>query len=144
MLGILLPEQVSYRWDVLKPAIEAALPPIVGDASERMNEVLLSILNGEKQCWLSYHQGDKVVPNGVVVTTILDNEGGAKDLLIYAAYAFKKLDEEVWTEGFEGLKKFAKSNGCNRITAYSSVDRIMEMAVMVGGDVSVRFITMPI
>jgi len=144
MLLRLLSEQVSHQWDVLKPAIEAALPPIAGDSSDRMNEVLLSILNGERQCWLSCYQDGKRAVNGVVVTNIVNGDGGVKDLLIYAAHAFEPLDDSVWTEGFEGLRKFAKSKGCSRIIAYSNVERIIEMALMVGGDASFRFLTMPI
>ena len=56
MLLKLLPEQVAKNWETFKDAIEASLPPVVGQASDRMNNILKSVLIGKVESWISFQE----------------------------------------------------------------------------------------
>lgn len=145
MLLLLLPQQVSERWDVIKLAIEGALPPTELSSPDVMNKILMDLLNGKMQCWASYQkESGKTILDGIVVTEIEESRGGLKSLLIYSVYSFKQVSEESWLEGIEALRKFAKASGCSRVTAYTSVDYMVDMAEKLGGNADWRLCTFPV
>lgn len=134
-----MPDQVAARWDEVKPAIEQALPPAT---SPNMNEILESILTGRLECWTVYEKTDNgAVVEGVMTTAVIEDFiSGTKSLLIYTFYSYRKLRARSWMEGHEALTKYAISQGCDWIIAYSSIDHLAEMAVKLGGDASFRML----
>ena len=52
MLVMLLPEQISEKWEVLKYGIEEAVPPTVLSSPKVINNILMSLLDGSAQCWV--------------------------------------------------------------------------------------------
>ena len=148
MLLRLLPDQVTEHWDEIKGAIEASLPPVVGESEDKMNNILSAILIGGMDCWLSYRKNEKGNEvNGLLVTTIVvDNPSGTRSLLLYVLFSPEgvELGDDGWAEGFEALSKYGKSVGCNRITGYTDVDHVVEMAERLGGEARFRFVSVPI
>ncbi len=65
---------------------------------------------------------------------------GVENLMIYAVSGYKFISEELWAEGFDIIKEFAKQNKCKYIAAYSCVPRIVAVAKSMGGDVDTTFI----
>ena len=148
MLLRLLPDQVAKYWDEIKGAIEASLPPVVGESDDKMNNILSTILVGGMDCWLSYRklkEGFEVT--GLLVTTVVvDNCSGTRSLLLYVLFSPEgvELGNDGWAEGFEALSKYGKSVGCNRITGYTDVDYVIEMAETLGGEARYKFVSVPI
>lgn len=141
----LLPEYVSAHWDVVGHAIEHSLPPVVGESEDKMNNILLSILQGSMECWLAYEEVDgKKIPKGFVVTTVLyDYNSGTSALLIYSAYAYGKVSDQLWTDGYLALCKYAKSKGCDRLVTYTNLEYLIEKAKAFNVD-TYTFISFPI
>ena len=147
MLVRLTPDQVSDFWAVLEGYIEGALPPVVGDNQDRMKNILVSVLSGTMDCWASFSRDKStgISVNGVVVTTIIHEENsGTKDLMIYAVYGIESMLRGTWEEGYAALAKWAKVNGCSRITGYTNVDSIIRTVRRFGGTADQTFITVPV
>lgn len=146
MLTKLLPEQVTRYWDILKPAIEESLPPVVDEAPDKMNRILAALIGGSLHCWVSSQiKNEKRILEGVVVTKMLfDDVSDTKSLLIYCLYGYNIISSNGWKSGFATLAKWAKSRGCSRIVAYSDVPRILDIVGKLGGDTRYRYISFPL
>lgn len=148
MLIRMLPEQIAKLWHVIKPAIEASLPPIASDPEGRMNNVLSAMLVGGIDCWVSYRKlSEGIEVNAIVTTTIVvDNISGTRSLLIYSIYSPDgvELGQDGWAEGYDALSKYARAVNCSNLSAYSPLDYICEIAESLGGNADFRYITVPL
>lgn len=146
MLVLLLPSQISSKWEVIKYAISESLPPTVDMSSEVMNNLLMSLLDGSSQCWVSYQENDEVKSvDAILVTTFIEDFlSRTKTLQIYSLYGTKPIEDESWVVGLQTLKRYAKANGCIKVTAYSNVERIEEIVNILGGNVEWKFISFPV
>jgi len=147
MLVRLLPEQASTIWHIISPMIEAALPPTSGDSSNRMNDILEAIIKNRMQCWIIKKvEGANDVKIYAVVTTVISKDviTGNSQLLIYSLYSVRPMPIDILLEGVVGLRKFARSVGCDRVVAYSSNRRVLDMAKKVGGNIDTVFIQMEV
>jgi len=145
MLVRLLPEQASAIWHIISPMIEAALPPTSGDSSNRMNDILEAVVKNRMQCWvIEKVEGAKDVRIYAVFTTVISKDVITKNnqLLIYSLYSIRPMSMDILLEGVVGLRKFARSVGCDRVVAYSSNRRVLDMAEKVGGNIDTVFIQM--
>ena len=148
MLVKLLPSQVGHYWDLLAPWIEAGLPPTTYGSDKRMTYILKDLMSNDNiQCWMitasPQVNGSSIM--GVVITRVVD--GGPtliRNLEIYCMYAFKPISEDLWKEGFETLRKFARHKGCYRIIAYSDNVRVIDIVDKLGGSSNYRFITLEV
>jgi hypothetical protein len=146
MLLKLLPEQVAKNWETFKDAIEASLPPVVGQASDRMNNILKSALIGKVECWVSFQNEDGLRKiDALILTTFTgDDISGTKNLLIYTFYGYGELSQKSWEEGCVAIFKYAKSRGCCRVIAYSDKDSIISGIKRMGGNTDYTFISVPL
>jgi hypothetical protein len=146
MLTKLLPDQISKFWPVIKYAVEESLPPMVGDHPDKMNRILSGMLSGKIDVWVSYIKGDEVIKfEAVLVTQLLYEEASnTKNLLLYCLYGYSVITDLSWTEGFETISKYAKSQGCSGIIAYSANTYIVELSKKFGADVSYTLINIPL
>jgi hypothetical protein len=146
LLNLMLPEQVSKFWDVVKYAIEQSLPPIAGENPDRMNRILASILSYKTQCWASYVRDEDVRTfNGIVLTRIVtDDISGLKSLLIYCLYGYNNVSEDSWKTGFKTLVKWAMSKGCSSIIGYTDNPRAIEIVKKFGGEAKQTFVSIPL
>jgi len=142
MLIRLLPEQISEQWDEIKGAILKTLPRSEGKID--MNGVLLDLLNGGMQCWVSCRREDNIIEGLIATQIVKDHHGESKSLLIYSLFGYQMDTRGVWEEGFKALSTFAKGEGCWRITAFTSVDSLIRLAERFGGDTKQRFISIPV
>ena len=143
MLIKLLPDQVSNNWDTIGYAIENSLPPIAGESDEKMNNILMALLDGRMDCWVSLNGDGRI--NGVVSTAVMyDDLSGVRSLLLYSIYAFGWAGEDTWAEGFETLKKYAKGKDCSNITGYTEFDSLIRRAKDMGGEAKQTFVSLPL
>ena len=146
MLLKMLPGQISAYWDYVKYSIEQALPPVVGEGSDKMINILSTLMTGEMQCWVVFRREEgQVKVIGFVLTTVSsDYCSKTRNLLLYTICTFEKTHGQDWLEGLDALKKFAKKMNCSRITAFTKQENLMKLAEGVGGDASYHFISVPI
>ncbi len=146
MLTKLLPDQISAFWDIIKYAIEESLPPIAGEGPDKMNRILMALLNSKAECWASYRvDGDQRTFEGIAITKLqYDDISNTKGLLIYCLYGYEKTVRESWTAAFLTLAKYAKSKDCTRITSYVSLPYLINLAKEFNADVDYTYIVFPI
>ena len=144
MLLKLMPEQVSEYWDGIKFAVEEALPPVVGETPEKMNNILMALLNGEMDCWVSYRKEESGVVGFVITTITHDSCSDTTNLLLYVIYGMDQTKGVDWIEGYQALRKFALSKGCHRIIGYTTSDKVIKIAKKFGNDSVFSFISIPL
>ncbi len=138
----LLPDQITRNWDTIGYAIEISLPPTAVKSDETMNNILMALLDGRIDCWISLNEDGRI--GGVISTVVMyDDIVGVKNLLIYSLFAFEWADENAWLDGLEALKKYAIGKGCSRITGYTEFDSIIERVKSMGGEAKQMFISLP-
>jgi len=148
MLIQMMPDKVQLLWEDIKDTVERSIKPIPGESENKLNNILVDILNGSLVCWIGYHEreGERTV-NAIVLTKMFsDNITEVKSLLIYcgANIEGKSATFEDYQEAFIALQKYALYNGCSRITAYTDIDYMVEMAKKFGGVDSYTFLSFPI
>lgn len=139
---MLMPEQISNRWDAIRYAIERAVPPTVITSPEVMNNLLMSLLDGAAQCWISCKNQEDQSVDAILVTTVTEDFlSGTRTLMLYSLFGINPLDDVAYLEGFETLKKYARINRCIKLTVYTNVSRVVEMASKFGWDVEWMFLS---
>jgi len=143
MLTKLLPDQVSKFWDVISYAMEQSLPPTVGESPDKMNNILMAALSGKLDIWASYRKEEKANKfEGILATRfIYDDVTCMKNMLIYAIYGYDKVSRDSWDSGLGTIVKYAASQKCSLIVAYSNEPRVIEVVNSLGGDTSFSFIS---
>jgi len=136
MLVKLLPDQISRFWDIIKYAIEQSLPPIAGEHPNKMNNILMSALDGSIDVWASYQKTDEGNKfEGIALTEVLfDRPSRTRNLLIYCIYGYENVDGRSWGEGLRTLIKYAASKRCNQIIAYTDIPQIAGLVERLGGE----------
>jgi len=132
MLIKLYPNQISDKWDAIGSTIEKALPPMIVNDPESMNNIFLALLEEKLLCWV-YIKEEKI---GAIITTqvIEDIASKQRSLLLYTAYAVVKLEPADWLSGLELLRKYAISERCKSIVAYTKLQYMANLAKSIGGE----------
>jgi len=133
MIAKLLPDQIARNWDVVKYAMEQAIPEL-GDKPATANKLLEGFLMGRLSCWAVYRmEEDNYRIGGLFTTTIVNDDClGTNSLLIYTGYALTKTSAEDWLELYRILSKEAKATGCDKIIIYTDKPWLIERAVSLG------------
>jgi hypothetical protein len=122
----LLPEQIAYQWDSIRCGVINAIAPIVDPTPENIQEILCQLLKQDMQCWCVF-EGDDIY--GHILTSIsIDINTNFRTLMIYSLFLFRKAPPEMWEEGWSAIEKFAESNKCTRISAYTKDENVMSIA----------------
>jgi len=145
MLVRLTGEQASRHWEFIKQGLEAALPPVVGMQSDRMSNVLTSILIGKMVIWVSVQKDKDNLIDGFAATTFtFDEHSKTKALFIYAIYGINASSYDSWISAVETLRKFGISEKCHRVLAYSNVPSIIKFVESVGGEAKYHLLSIPL
>lgn len=134
MIIQLLPEQVPGFWSDIKASIQAAVPPLLHESPEKMNNILMSMLIGRMQVWISADQQESgTVVKGVIVTTVMTEEcSGTKLLLFYSGYSTGDVSQKLWQEGMNTFNDFAKAQGCERLGLYTKLPYMVQLMKQFG------------
>lgn len=141
MLIKLMPNQISQNWPKLRPAVLNALPPIAPNlGTDTEINLLTALANDKLQMWAVCKEKSKSV-NAVITTEIVEDFATkANHLVIYTLYGIDKMLREDFIDGLKALKKFARDNKCIKIIAYTNIDKVIELAQMLGGTVDWKVI----
>lgn len=137
----LLPEQIAHRWKLIKYAIANSLPPIAGESHEKMNNILLSLLTGEMQCWVRIEDRIDLI---IITKVIEDDSSETKSLLLYCMFGFGTGNKGMWRELYDTLQKYGASRGCDRAIAYTDVPEVEMIWKWLGGQANYKLLSMPI
>ena len=133
MLTRIPPEQVSDQWPVISFAIEQSLPPFVTISETYMSSILASLLVGKLTCWVSTNKSGTI--DAIATTQIIfDESSGTSSLLIYSTYGFGHIEDQSWVSAFTTISAYAKNMKCQKVSCYTTNDRIIEQAKKFGGE----------
>ena len=125
MLTKLLTTQIPLYQDVIKKTIEKSMPDY--EESVKLN-LFRELMIGTAQCWLSELDNEF---DGILLTQIREDMSiGYKTFTCICVYAPNKTEARSFIEGWETLKKFAKSNDCKLIDFYSSNPELIKYGRM--------------
>ena len=142
MLLRLMPGQVHEYWDDIRAGLERALPRGVPDRNARL---LYGLQVGDLHVWVSFQKGMTPAENitdGALITYVQEDVAHKTNVLvIYAVWSITETRPSTWIEGFDAIKKFARSMGCSRIMAFSDEPKILQIAEKFGADTEYTLIT---
>jgi len=143
MLVKLLPEQIARHWKVIKYAIDKSLPPTAAGGEGRYERILMKLLIEDMQCWISYNKKQTKISG--ILTTMFSGDGalGTRNLLVYSMYG-TGISEKDFGEGLLTLIRFARSNGCTKVVAFSESRSVNNIFAKIGAEVNFKFISIPI
>ena len=123
MLVKLIPEQVSDNWDILAPYFADSLPPIVKYTREGMANILRAVLFEDLHVFIYYNEDDEAQ---YIVSACIQSDVVVlqRRLVVYTVSAVRDMNAKLWEDGLDSLKKFARSENCHSIVAYSANEQI--------------------
>ncbi len=142
MLIRLLPEQISHRWDMIKRTIAETSPPYADTSPGALNNILMSLLNGSLQCWISVVDGEV----DAIATTCIEEDihSGARNVLMYSVFALRQTTSKSWIEAFEAIRKYARGERCEAMVLITKEPKIIKIAEKFGGDTGWRYVRIPL
>jgi hypothetical protein len=142
MLICLQPDQVAKFWDLIKLSIEKSAPPIVKRKPDT-NRFLEAAYNGVLQVWVERNDVGEVV---CVLTTAVTEDfcSGGKNLVIYSLYSVGEITRDSWVNGYNTIKEFARSKGCDNVVGYTTEEVVKRLARFFGGDASFTYVMMEV
>lgn len=143
MLLKMLPEQINTQWEIIRPAIEEAMPHEYVPDERYMTNVLESLLSDKMHCWLIV-DGEDV--KALCVTNFVVDPGGEQSLFIYALYGYKPVPLSMWTNAFESLGKWAKRYNCAEVIAFtdSGNEGVLRIVGNLGGSADRVVVRIPV
>jgi len=137
MLIRAVPAQIAEMWASIKQGVMGALPTDTSEAA-----VLQALIDDKLQMWLVVRAVDNKVTLLGILTTQIKEEGvsGEKALLIYTLYGVQQMTLADFEANMQGLRNYAREQGCQRIVAYTIIDNVIKLAERLGADVSTRFL----
>lgn len=128
----LLEQDVPRYWEIIKFVANEVEEIPEEKRATYMNELLISLLNAHKQCFIRVSD-DKKELQMMVITEILENKDwNEKYLYVKCLYSWLSVPEETWLRNIEVLKAFAKNVGCSYIGAVANVGRAQEIMLSIG------------
>jgi len=149
VLTRLTPSQASANWDRIKETIRSSLPPAIVYDESIVADVLEAVLQERAQVWVLHTQvvkeGKSEIEAIILTTVVEDWLTKSRTLLIYSLYGFfADNNQKDWAEALDGLRKYARSRGCEAITAYSDNMAAIRLAERLGGNASYRYIVLEV
>lgn len=128
------PDRLAEHWAFIKLAIVAAAPPSILLDEAKMLRILKQLLAGGMQVWVANREN--VFPSQAIalLTTVIqtDELTGSKNLLLFSFYGWEDINDQEYLLGFTTLQKFAVSEGCETMSFYSNIDRLLQLASKIG------------
>ena len=129
MLVRLTTSQAQEHWPLIRNGIGACFP----DEGPEFSTHVLELLGSEDLvCWIVMAV-DR--PLGFCITSICTEIGSEdKYLLLYAIYAFPDTDvnPKIWSTSLGILRRYALSESCKRIEAFTDNRQVIEIAKNLG------------
>lgn len=141
MLLQLLPRDITKHWEGISEAISKSLLPITSKSAERMTFILKSLIVGTMQCWVLHEPRGEIC---AIITTEFTTDPGSrtKNLLIFSLFGVKEISSELWEQVHDVLRKFAKTNGCDNLLAFTDNLAVARMLQKYGWSSDTRLLIM--
>ena len=138
MLVALRPEFVAKHWGEIGSEFGRAMPPVGINSGFAINVLLERILSGEVTVWI-VTDSEGVVKGFIATIVTVDRCTDTKSLLIYILVG--DLTIELWRDGSETLREYAKSRGCVFINGFCKNRGELVILKSLGADIEYRLVT---
>jgi len=142
MLIKLTPDQCMKYWDLIKEDTLGALPPTVVITEETLTKMQENLLISKIQFWVV--EVDGKILGSITTEIIFDDIVGTKNFLIVALNIYNHVSPSEVSSCLNTLKLYAKGRGCEQVIAYTNQQKIKDIVVKYGGDISYTFLTIPL
>lgn len=141
MLVKLLKTDIDRLWNIIAPMIEKSLPDWVDLSENVMTNILESLMVGNLTGWFIYTDSKKPEIVGFGTTRIaIDEMSGERTLIIYSLYSLNKITKGIWMNATEKITRYAITQKCTSIAAFSNLENVVKLSEMLGADTSVTYI----
>lgn len=130
MIIKLIPEQITELWDSIRYGVIHAVAPLVDPTPDNIQDILCQLLRQDMQCWCVYNEvdGNKEIYGYIITSISIDGNTKFRSLIIYSVFLYKKADPDMWADGMDLVERFALSNDCTRVVAYTNNPTILSIA----------------
>ena len=144
MLVKLEVDQALRYWTHLKQFVMMSQMTGAKWTPEAESRLVEAAATGALQIWVEVNKDTGHFDAVLSTAFVSDIASGSMGLLIYSLMTINKVDGSRWIEGVETLRKYARSRGCGRITAFSSNPKIIGLINKIGGDTSMTLCTLEV
>lgn len=127
-------EFVGANWQYLGPLFFQAVPELKTDDDKLM--LLRRIMENELQCWCVTRVGQEdafsISEYAAFYLTAVVSGIDSKHLLLYALVGVKNNDVDLYRQGYDNLRRYAKANDCSCIVAYTNNKQVAHLAARLG------------
>lgn len=131
MIIKLLSTQAPIYWEILKFAATQADEVDKADLQPYLNELLHALLSDKAQCFVRLDE-DRTITALMITRFVVDKITGKKYLNMQCVYSFKKVEDTVWDQDFNVIRKFADNEQCSHISFSSRNERIWNLTKAIG------------
>jgi hypothetical protein len=133
----LLPDQIMEHWHFIKDSMERSFPPVAEATPEAFLELQQSFLLGEMDCWFAVTSIDTEDIIAVMTTkVVMEDVTKTRNMLIFSVTTYQLHSEDLWTDGYNALRKYAAGKGCNKIISFTDNPNVLRIASQLGADVN--------
>lgn len=131
MIIKLLSVQIPKFWEPLKLAVTKADEVQEKDLQPYLNELLHTLLNDKAQCFIVLDENR--VLKGILLTRILfDKVLNEKYLSLQSIYAWDKLFDADYKEGWDLVMRFAEKEDCKYLQGRSRHGNVLKIVQSLG------------
>lgn len=133
------------QWDFIKEAITTAFPPIADATDKAFLLMQEQFLLGEMDCWYAVESIDAEEIIAVMTTKVVrEDVTGTKNMLIFSVTSYMPHRADLWTSGYDSLKRYAASKGCSKIVSFTNNSNVLQIAQSLGADIEWHLIQLDI
>ena len=139
--------QILENWSDICDSIKASGPPLSDLDDGQLDEILHRMSTDNMQCWVlcTMEEDLSTTVYAIATTTIWRELAGSNvNLLIYSLYGYRPVTNELWKDGLDTLRRFARSMGCKEIVAFTSVQRVISIVENLGGSTNTRLVRLEV
>jgi hypothetical protein len=123
--------QIPKFWEPIKTAVAKADEVQEKDLQSYMNELLHALLNDKAQCFIVLDE-NRVLKGMLLTRIIFDKVLNEKYISLNSIYAWDKLSDADYKEGYALIMKFAETEKCKYIQGRSRHDHVRKIAKSLG------------
>jgi len=141
-------EQISRCYDHLEAAVRVSVPPTGGREKGSEQKVMENLLAGRMQAWLLCVEGEDLEiesAHAAVITVLMKDPGtGFPTLLVYSLCADTETPPALAEDGIDTLRKYARSQGANLLSMFTSVPKVRDLVRAIGGSSDDWYLTLEV
>lgn len=124
IINKLTADQITANWETIKYAyINSGM---FSNIESSCKGLLLNLLSEKFQCWAGVSESTNQIV-GIVITSVQQDVGGYKYLLINCVYAYSASSIEDKEYIIKGLRELAKNLACKSIIFYTNNESIINI-----------------